>query len=312
MRLCGVSPSDGQYAVGNLNGNAIRWSAATGVQILGQGSATGISADGSVVTGFSGGSVFRWTVSSGLVALAPLHDSTRPSVSSDGSTIVYQGSDSKAYRWTIESGALRLPNIDASSAEMIPYGVSGDGSTVVGGAGAIGSYQGCRWGPTGPAVGLGWLNNFHDSAATAISGDGSRVFGYSALNAGLSADAVFWNADGQMTRLYAPDTILRTFGVNVDGTIAVGIGFPNSYVWRAGMGFRNLTDVLLEDFGIDFAADWCQAWGVSADGRTVVGYNSIASGREGFIVHLPWSIPAPGAAAPIALGALATAVRRRR
>jgi len=130
---------------------------------------------------------------------------------------------------------------------------------------------------------------------------------------GIDLEAVYWDSAG-VHRMYAPNNLIQMEAANDDGTIALGLAFPQSYVWREGMGFRSLNQILLNDFGVVLPTVWPLAWGLSSDGRTIAGYyqNSDTGGRDGFLVHLPHSIPAPGAGALacVALGALARRHRR--
>src|SRR5436853_45359 len=73
-------------------------------------SATGVSADGSVIVGASANQAFRWTAGSGLIGLGYLPAATNSSavaVSGDGSVVVGT-SGNQAFRWTAASGMVRL------------------------------------------------------------------------------------------------------------------------------------------------------------------------------------------------------------
>ena len=128
---------------------AWRWTQSGGLVRLGdlpggliRGSASGVSADGSVVVGYgysaAGAEAFRWTQGSGMVALGDLpggsFSSMASAVSADGSVIVGHGSSSsgtEAFRWTQNSGMVGLgilPGFISSRADD----VSADGSVIVG------------------------------------------------------------------------------------------------------------------------------------------------------------------------------------
>jgi probable HAF family extracellular repeat protein len=127
----GLTP-DGSVVVGNteLKRMPARWSAATGLQLLGDlpggilgGLASGVSADGSVVVGFSGSSnssdeAFRWTADGGMIALGDLAGgdfrSLAIDVTADGSTIVgWSISDvgEEAFYWQEGRGMRRLRDV---------------------------------------------------------------------------------------------------------------------------------------------------------------------------------------------------------
>ena len=106
-----AASTDGSVVVGDAGGQAFRWSQTTGMQFLGvlpghfYSSATGVSADGSVVVGFcSGGgntTAFRWVVGGQMQSV--------------GNALLSYG----------------LP-IDACWACSFAYDVSADGTTIVG------------------------------------------------------------------------------------------------------------------------------------------------------------------------------------
>ncbi|HVH07999.1 MAG TPA: autotransporter domain-containing protein, partial [Myxococcota bacterium] len=98
-RANGVS-ADGTWVVGTSGSKAFRWSASTGLQEIGNGTANGVSDDGSVVVGGSdfgsGAEAYRWTAGAGMAPLGDLAGGTFASeafaVSGDGSIVVGNGS----------------------------------------------------------------------------------------------------------------------------------------------------------------------------------------------------------------------------
>jgi probable HAF family extracellular repeat protein len=154
----GVS-ADGSIVAGSFGSTAARWTEATGRVSLGALPATNsesfaneISADGSVIVGGSNSGAandfvaFRWTQSGGMVGLGDLPGgSVRSSaydVSADGSVVVGT-SDSgipDSFVWTAASGMLNLRDVLAARGatgfenwtSLYAFGISGDGSTVVG------------------------------------------------------------------------------------------------------------------------------------------------------------------------------------
>jgi hypothetical protein len=175
---------------------------------------------------------------------------------------------------------------------MMPRAISADGSVIAGGAYApAGAVQAFKWTLEGGSVGLGWLpGGGLDSEATSMSADGSRIFGYSVTHSPV-IESVYWDAAGELHRLYTPDNTMQIYAVDATGSTAIGIGFPLSYVWQEDAGWHELTDLLLSDFNIDLTTESpIEAWGVSDDGRTLVGWGTVSSGREGWVVHLPTRI----------------------
>lgn len=154
----GVS-ADGSVVAGSFGAYAARWTEATGRVSLGALPATNlesfaneISADGSVIVGFSNSGAandrvaFRWTQSGGMVGLGDLPGGSVQSiafdVSADGSVVVGT-SDSgipDSFVWSAASGMLNLRDVLAAGGatgfenwtSLYAYGISGDGSTVVG------------------------------------------------------------------------------------------------------------------------------------------------------------------------------------
>jgi probable HAF family extracellular repeat protein len=175
--------ADGSVIVGSVDGRAARWTG-SGYTLIGpQNSvATGVSADGSVVVGYLWGSdlneyAFRWTQDDGLVMIGPAY-TRATAVSADGSVVVGSASASGAFLWTQGSGIEYIPNGGT------PYGISADGSVIVG-RGAYGAYLWTR--------GFGMLlletvfeNLLGDGSfdtPSAISANGRYIVGWGAMDA---------------------------------------------------------------------------------------------------------------------------------
>ncbi|MBC7772727.1 MAG: hypothetical protein H7210_09560 [Pyrinomonadaceae bacterium] len=200
-----VSPLDisdsGLYEIGVTlqTGQPYRWSQAGGYQYLSasEGSATSISADGSIVVGTQSGlpgSGWRWTQQQGIQPLGPLpagwNASTPADISPDGSVIVgsftrTQDAEQLAYRWTQDQGYEILAAFPGSI-PTTPNSVAADGRTIVGYGVLNGERFAVIWLPDGSIhrmddflASLGtdttdW-SELHD--ATAISDDGLTIIG---------------------------------------------------------------------------------------------------------------------------------------
>src|SRR5690606_7347821 len=146
----------------------------------------GLSQDGSVAVGYSTGPGiptpgFIWTAAGGRYDFG-LEPGMPPqtlanAVNSDGSVIVGRMSVARAYR---KVGS--APPMDLGSLLQYPraaaYGVSGDGSVVVGVGYHSGTFgQAFRWTESGGMQALGWLPGGVYSRANAISRDGSTIVG---------------------------------------------------------------------------------------------------------------------------------------
>ncbi len=146
----GVS-ANGSVIVGASKGEAVRWTnggvpvplgSITGSADL--SSASGVSANGSVIVGdlYNGSlaQAFRWTQEDGVSLLGSLPgdaESRHPIVSGDGSTIVGQSSRNNAitqdaFLWREGLGMVLLAPRPTGIGEIEPFGISADGSVVVG------------------------------------------------------------------------------------------------------------------------------------------------------------------------------------
>ena len=227
---------------------AFRWTQATGmVGLWNSSSASGVSADGSVVVGTASGGgaeAFRWTQATGMVGLGnlPWGDvgafSSASGVSADGSVVVGYSSnylfDQEAFRWTQTTGMVGL----GGSLDTYATGVSADGSVVVGyieGYNESGfdqfDQEAFRWTQATGMVGLGNLSGWNFSSASGVSADGSVVVGSSS-----------------------------------------GANGGEAFIWNSTQGMRSLQQVLTNDYGLNLTG-WSlyQANAISADGLTVVG-----------------------------------------
>jgi len=211
-------------------------------------------------------------------------------------------------------------------------GVSGDGSVVVGLSSSEDSqnsplgYEAFRWTAGGGMVGLGDLpgGDFF-SQARGISADGSTVVGHSssAADAGNYDEEAFrWTAASGMVGLGdlpGGDFYSDAWDVSADGSTVVGVSMStgNSFTglqafrWTSAGGMEPLWDLLLAG-GIDPAANgWTQlnwAYGVSANGNTIVGYGIRNGNVEAFVAV----VPEPGGLSLIGLAVPALLRRRKR
>lgn len=255
----GVS-GDGSVVVGRGGaGDSYRWTQATGMVALpdslsGQPvivQADAVSTDGSTIVGHCygttvSGQACRWIPAlqglGGLIAppQPPSFISHAYAVSGNGSVVVGRARDTTgkdvAFRW--EGGVMSslgyLPGGDSDLS--IAYGVSQDGSFVVGGSGS--SPEAFRWTQETGMVGLGHLPGTGAySEALAVSGDGSIVVGYSHAEGGVD-QAFVWDATNGMRNLrdvliaqgVAVDwhELSTALAISADGRTIVGRGRPYS------------------------------------------------------------------------------------
>jgi probable HAF family extracellular repeat protein len=224
--------------------DGFRWTADGGMVDLGQIPGndvlgtypTGVSADGSVVVGYSFAASedgfrwsdgFRWTTGGGMVSLSGGGgeiDIYPNAVSGDGSVVVGSfgfAGGFEAFRWTAGVGFVELGN-------GWTYGVSADGSVVVGASGSgayrwtVGNGMQRLWDlllaqGVDPAAG-GWSSL---DRATGVSADGNTIVGYGTRNGNIEA-----------FRAFVPITVAHLPGdFNHDGTV----DSADYTVWRDGL-----------------------------------------------------------------------------
>ena len=154
------------------------------------------------------------------------------------------------------------------------YGVSGDGSFVVGQAYKLyNQYRAFRWTAGGGMQDLGTLGG--NSRAYGVSGDGSVVVGWAHSTANRQR-AFRWTAGGGMQDLGTlGGTWSYASGVSEDGSVVVGWAHnaanqQRAFRWTAGGGMQDLGTL---------GGSVSRAYGVSGDGSVVVGWAYNAAGQ---------------------------------
>jgi uncharacterized membrane protein len=275
--------------VGTLIGLAVSHSAAQAASFSGLGflpgdtssSATGVSADGSVVVGSSGNQAFRWTQSSGLAGLGFLPgggSSSAAGVSADGSVVVgesfapaipippYYYSVLQAFRWTQAEG-MRSLTVGSSAS-----GVSADGSVVVGTLYAPKFFSEALVWTSGIIQGLRTYP-YLESSAHGVSADGSVVVGSARSFTSSITEAFRWTqaAGLQVLGLLPGNSFSSASAVSADGSVIVGQSGDEAFVWNSIQGMQGL--------GFLPGNSFSSASAVSADGSVIVGQ----SGGEAFV-----------------------------
>ena len=345
----GVS-GDGKVVIGTSMGGtgfqAIRWTEAGGMVGLGDlpgevtpgidqsGFARATSFDGSVVVGYgstnAGREGFRWTQAGGMIAIGDLSGSPFQSkafgVTGDGGTIVGKGNIDLndfglAFRGT--PGSLSsLGDFSGGITDSGAYAVSADGSVIVG------------YGNAGPGLGIAPQPAYWTSSepfphtlsgvpatvrgeALGVSADGQVIVGYVTIDS--NEHAFRWTDDGYQDLGLLPGDVdeifnfYRATAASADGSVIVGDENQAAWIWRQDHGIIDLKSYLLAG-GAGTVAGWqlSHVTGVSADGRTFVGY-----GQEPGVGARAWiaTIPEPSSlvlAGLSAAGLIFVALRRRR
>ncbi len=330
-RAYSVSP-EGSVVVGYGNSSygqeAFRWTAGGGMVSLSNTCTAysyGVSSNGSVVIGdayLPTREAFRWTSEGGMVGLGYLTGASKSGasgVSADASVVVGYSSVSstvgQAFRWTSGGGMVGLGDLPGGLYFSQAYGVSTDGSVVAGYGTSASGKEAFRWTSGSGMVGLGDLaGGTFGSYANAVSADGAVVVGYG--TSALGQEAFRWTAAGGLVGLGVKSNALA---VSADGSIVVGTTssdlnsyYGEAFIWTESGGMQSLKDVLV-GLGADLTAWDSTTWkltaatGISADGKTIVGYGLNGASPEAWIA----TIPEPATMCLLGLGGLGLLKKRR-
>jgi len=272
--------ADGSLIVGNARIGAedvpARWSSTLGFSEIGllpgtnSGSALAVSGDGVVTVGLcfstSGTRAFRHTDATGMQDLGVLPGGTvsiAEAISDDGSVVAgssSNGGSTRAIRWTATTGMEDLGTLKGMT-ESNALGASATGEVLVGEShrflDAPPFFEGYpfRWSQSEGMVELPSLPGGVNSAATAVSDDGTVIVGYGDVGPSTPRRAVFWTAS---------------------------------------LGAVDLREYLITEHGLDLTG-WQleQAKGVSGDGSTIVGIGRRNGAFRGWIVRGLLTPPCP-------------------
>jgi probable HAF family extracellular repeat protein len=218
-----------------------------------------------------------------------------------------------AFRWTETDGMVDLDSANGPNGTSRAYGVSGDGSVVVG----MTDFPNFRSGPFVWTAGGGFRDLGIYGCAYAVTADGSVVVG----GDDIKATAFRWTEAGGLQDLGTLNgqvpNYLRTVatGVSDDGQVVVGsagvvtfldfigsnftpFGYDSNYsrpfVWTATTGMQDLNQILA-NAGVDLTGiTLLGITGVSTDGQYVCGVARTPQNDpndpgdlSGFIAQLP-------------------------
>lgn len=212
-------------------------------------------------------------------------------VSSDGATTAGRGTGNVTFRWTRTGGLASLGDLSGGDTNSIAYAVSADGAVVVGVGNSSAGTEAFRWTAGGGLAGLGFTANPADSPesrAFGVSADGAIVVGSVRVKLDTTHYEAFrWTAAGGMTTIgrLPGDFDSQANAISADGSVIVGYSSgatstpggsrSTAFRWTAGGGLQALGD-------LPGGAEGSSALAVSADGNTVVGLGTSASGVEAF------------------------------
>ena len=168
-----------------------------------------------------------------------------------------------------------LPGRGVSSSS---WGVSADGSTVVGGSQSILEGEAFRWTLDSGMEGLGTTPSGSASIARAVSGKGTAVVGESVTE--TVREALFWTEGSGMIALpHLPGLVSSAANaISADGRVVAGWSQGSTVAkavrWIAG---------LPEDLGdLPDGSTWSFADGISLDGTVIVGSAALVGATEAF------------------------------
>ncbi len=182
------------------------------------------------------------------------------------------------------SGEARLTWLGTlGGSESYAYGVSDDGSVVVGMTlNEAGKRQAYKWTPERGMQALQALVTGAESSASDVSPDGRTIVGWSHTRTRPDAEwitrPVVWTADGLAREMPVPELEGGATSVSADGQVAVGWTTVLSERPLAGEARRYVPHAAkwdvsrrIQDLGVPGGFDRSWANSVAADGRVIVG-----------------------------------------
>jgi uncharacterized membrane protein len=134
-------------------------------------------------------------------------------------------------------------------------------------------------------VGIGSFSGGGFTIATGVSANGQTIIGWGA------SGAFSWTAG---TGVVSLDGLSYAAAVSADGSVIVGIGNSptgsEAVIWTEADGAVPLQSYMANELGVTGLDGWQlkEARGVSADGRTIVGFGVNPLGQtEGWIAVIP-------------------------
>ena len=267
-------------------------------EIICDGEATDISTDGSVVVGIAKetGETWRWTKKTGRVLLG--RSSGTPNVSDDGrivsATVISKSTDSETLarwsedgEWEVPTDFSVIPGAERHVRNSLAWGLSGDGSTLVGQVRFSDDSTGAvSWNADQGLKILGAKGN--NSRANDLNSDGTVIVGWSENPATGIWQPTVWT-DGKPVILATTKAFCEATAVTPGGNIIVGQTYDESRDQRAAAlwldsDFGWVQELLGTLPGTIGGYGQAMARDLTDDGHTIVGFNSFDPNRSaGFI-----------------------------
>lgn len=293
----GYSVSAGVY-------RAVRWRSTTGLEVLGTIPAGlryfgyAVNQDGSTAAGVcvvsGAGHACRWGADGAMADLGNLPSTNVAmgfAISGDGLTVgggPSTGGVGHAFIATTIGGIVDLGTLPGAPADATSalFALDQSGSTGAGFSGTSGGSRAIRWeSETNTMTDLGVLPGGTTSEANAISQNGGFIAGTCVLPGG--ARAFRWSAGTGMQDLGVASgrgTSIAN-GISGDGLVVVGNDEGSAVFWTPSLGMVDLRTYLIGR-GVNMTG-WSTltaAYGVSSDGRTIVGEGRFNGPVRGFVV----------------------------
>jgi probable HAF family extracellular repeat protein len=239
--------------------------------------ATGVSADGTAVVGMSGAQFFdqtrsfRW-VGGTLTDVGATPDADNvigASISADGAWVAgscYGGPRAVAFRWSQAGGMEDLGTLPGSQFGSEAYGISGDGSVVVGAANADRAF---RWTAAAGMQDLGTLSGGTYAWGFAVSSNAQVITGLSGTATGEVG--FVWTESGGMQALQLIDGVEYSAGLALSANGAVVAGYSGNFAarWVNGVG---------SSLGVAPGGSFSVAYAISGNGQVLGGASDNAAG----------------------------------
>ncbi|HEY0467578.1 MAG TPA: hypothetical protein VGC79_25430, partial [Polyangiaceae bacterium] len=232
------------------------------------------------------GEVFLYNTAGVATAVTWPTNSSANDISLDGKVIVGSAGD-QAVRRAGSVNTLLGPLQPGGSSSF--SATNGDGSIAVGRH--TGTYLPIRWTASTGLVALPLLSNWSATGATDVSTDGKVIVGWASLEWEIlyGQKAVKWTGTSLTPTVIGEGPVQASAtAVNFDGSVIVGgQGSPVVATLWDSAGAHTLKSLL--GATSDLTSDWTldRAFGVSDDGKWVVGTGTHQNHGEAWVAHLP-------------------------
>ena len=320
----GKVSANGEYAVGTtFGGQGFRWTTSTAAEEILPGLDTAIGVNnlgtvsgavpenGGVGNGGRDLGAFQPIGRDPMQLTSPLQtNSNGYDVADDGTVVGLSFGDNFvgpaiAFAWTMDEGMTALP-VNRTDTYSRANVISADGHVIAGwNDQEDGSRTAVVWKDRVPAD-IVDRDGLAVGEADGISADGTFVVGSSYTD--INGNSGSWRLNTDTNTLVMIPVMTFAFGVTADGNTVVGnTGFFDdppraAVIWRKDVGSMMLADYLAEQ-NIAVPDGWDLSGGltgISADGRTIVGWGTGPLGAQSYVIRIdpPDAVFADGFDAP--------------